>query len=123
MMHRHEKSDLAIVAVKPANKAEQAAAEQSAAKPTAAEPVERRVGTKGNADQQSTHRTQRRQSVTQALDCIRKVASESERLAVIHPRWEPYAGKPHVRFCAGGAMQIASLPLSAPAAKLVRSSR
>ena len=26
-------------------------------------------------------------------------------------RWEPYAGKPHVRFCAGGAMKIASLPL------------
>ena len=22
---------------------------------------------------------------------------------VTHPRWEPYAGKPHVRFCAGGA--------------------
>jgi len=71
------------------------------------------VGTKGNADQQSTHRTQRRQSVTQALDRIRKVASESERLAVIHPRWEPYAGKPPVRFCAGGAMQIACLPLPA----------
>ena len=27
------------------------------------------------------------------------------RFAVIHPRWEPYAGKPHVRFCAGGAQQ------------------
>src|SRR5262249_35566852 len=27
------------------------------------------------------------------------------------PRWEPYAGKPLVRFCAGGAMKIASLPL------------
>jgi RNA-directed DNA polymerase len=25
------------------------------------------------------------------------------RFAVKHPRWEPYAGKPHVRFCAGGA--------------------
>jgi RNA-directed DNA polymerase len=24
------------------------------------------------------------------------------RFAVTHPRWEPYAGKPHVRFCAGG---------------------
>jgi RNA-directed DNA polymerase len=28
-----------------------------------------------------------------------------QRLAVTHPRWEPYAGKPHVRFCAGGAQQ------------------
>ena len=27
----------------------------------------------------------------------------SDRFAVNHPRWEPYAGKPHVRFCAGGA--------------------
>jgi RNA-directed DNA polymerase len=27
----------------------------------------------------------------------------STRFAVTHPRWEPYAGKPHVRFCAGGA--------------------
>ncbi len=27
----------------------------------------------------------------------------SARFAVNHPRWEPYAGKPHVRFCAGGA--------------------
>jgi len=27
----------------------------------------------------------------------------NERFAVTHPRWEPYAGKPHVRFCAGGA--------------------
>jgi group II intron reverse transcriptase/maturase len=26
-----------------------------------------------------------------------------QRIAVRHPRWEPYAGKPHVRFCAGGA--------------------
>jgi RNA-directed DNA polymerase len=25
------------------------------------------------------------------------------RFAVKHPRWEPYAGKPQVRFCAGGA--------------------
>ena len=31
--------------------------------------------------------------------------------AVTHPRWEPYAGKPHVRIWAGGAMKIASLPL------------
>ena len=28
-----------------------------------------------------------------------------KRFAVRHPRWEPYAGNPHVRFCAGGAQQ------------------
>jgi hypothetical protein len=27
----------------------------------------------------------------------------AQRFRVKHPRWEPYAGIPHVRFCAGGA--------------------
>ena len=85
MMYGREKSDPAIVAAKPTNNAEQ----------SAAEPVERRAGTKGNAGQQSTRRTQSWTSVSQALERIRKVA-------VTHPRWEPYAGKPPVRFCAGG---------------------
>src|SRR5260221_10656681 len=71
MMHGHEKSDFAIVAVKPANKAEHPA-EQSAVEVTAAEPVERRAETKGNAGQQSTHRTQSRISVSQALERIRQ---------------------------------------------------
>ena len=96
MMHGHEKSDPAIVAGKPANKAEQLAAEQSATEPTVAESAEPRAGTEGNAEQQSTCRTQSRVSVSQALGRIRS-------FAVIHPRWEPYAGKPHVRICAGGA--------------------
>ena len=26
-----------------------------------------------------------------------------QRFLAKHPRWEPYAGKPHVRICAGGA--------------------
>ena len=78
MMHGHEKSDSAIVAVKPANKAE-TATEQSAAEPTAAEPVEPRAETKGNADQQSTCRAQSRVSVSQALERIRKVARERKK--------------------------------------------
>ena len=85
MMHEREKSDLAVVAVKLANKAER----------SAAEPVEPRAGAKGNAEQHSTCRAQYRVSVSQALERIRQ-------FAVTHPRWEPYAGKPHVRFCAGG---------------------
>ena len=72
MMHGHEKSDSVIVAVKPANKAVHPAAEQSAAEPAAAEPVERRAETKGNADQQSTCRTQSRISVSQALERMRQ---------------------------------------------------
>jgi hypothetical protein len=48
MMDGHEKSDPALVAVKPANKAERSAAEL----------VERRAGAKGNTHQQSTYWTQ-----------------------------------------------------------------
>ena len=69
MMHGHEESDLAIVAEKPANKAERYATELA----------ERRAGTKGNADQQSTYRTQSRVSVSQALERIRKVAKERKK--------------------------------------------
>ena len=100
MMNEPEKSGLVIVATKPANKAEQRPAERSAVEPNAAELVERRAGTKGNADQQSTCRTQSRTCVSQARDRIRQVVSN--RVAVIHPRWEPDAGKPHVRIWAGG---------------------
>jgi RNA-directed DNA polymerase len=79
VMNGHEKSDPAIVARKPANKAEQLPAEQSAEEPTAAEPVERRAGTKGNASQQSTCQTQCWESVSQALERIRKVARERKK--------------------------------------------
>ena len=79
MMHGHEKSDSAIVAVKPANKVARPAAERSAAEPAAAEPVEPRAETKGNAGQQSTCRAQSRISVSQALERIRKVARERKK--------------------------------------------
>src|SRR5713101_5264361 len=79
MMNGPEKSDPAIVAMKPTNHAGQPAAERSAAEPNAAEPGERRAGTKGNADQQSTHRTQSRASASQALERIRKVATERKK--------------------------------------------
>jgi hypothetical protein len=88
MMHGREKSDSAIVAGKPTNKAV----------PTAAEPVEPRAGTKGNASQQSTLRTQCRKRVSQALERIR-------RLRRHHPRWEPCAGILHARIWAGGGQQ------------------
>jgi RNA-directed DNA polymerase len=79
MMHGHEKSDPAIVAMKPANKAEGSSAARTAGEKHAAEPVERRARTKGNADQQSTCRTQSRESVSQALERIRKVARERKK--------------------------------------------
>jgi hypothetical protein len=67
MMHGREKSDSAIVAGKPTNKAVS----------TAAEPVERRAEAKGNASQQSTRRTQSRVSVSQALERIRQAVTKN----------------------------------------------
>src|SRR5712692_1640986 len=79
MMHGREKSASDIVAVKPANKAEQPAAERSAAEPAAAEPVEPRAETEGNAGQQTTHRAQYRVRVAQALACIRRTIAVDTR--------------------------------------------
>ena len=69
MMHEPEKSDSAVVAGKPTNKAER----------SAAEPVEPRAGAEGNADQQSTRRAQDRESVSQALDRVRLAARRGSR--------------------------------------------
>src|SRR6266403_3241165 len=62
MRHGREREDSAILAGKPTNKAVS----------TAAEPVERRAEAEGNASQQSTRRTQRRVSVSHALERIRR---------------------------------------------------
>jgi RNA-directed DNA polymerase len=69
MMNGCEKSDSAIVAAKPANNAEQSAAES----------VEPRVEAKGNVGQQSTRRTQNRESVSQALERIRHAARQRKK--------------------------------------------
>lgn len=69
MMYGREKSDPAIIAVKPTNKAGQ----------PVAEPVERRAGTKGNAGWQSTCRAQDRVSVLQALDRVRQAARRGKK--------------------------------------------
>ena len=71
MMHGLEKSDLAVVALKPANKAGAPAAER-------AEP---RAGTKGNADPPRTRRTQSRGSVSQGLERVRQAARQGKRQA------------------------------------------
>src|SRR3954462_12565051 len=69
MMHEPEKSDPVVVAEKPTNKAAQATAE----------PVEPRMGTEGNADQQSTRRAQDWVSVSQALDRVRQAARQRKK--------------------------------------------
>jgi len=68
-MNEPEKSDPRIVAAKPANNTGQPVAEL----------VERRLGTKGNAGQQSTHRSQSRARVTQALDRVRQAARQRKK--------------------------------------------
>src|SRR5258706_2045362 len=69
MMHEREKSDPAVVAVKPTNKAER----------SAAEPVEPRAGAEGNAGRQSTDRAQYRATVSQALERIRQAARQGKK--------------------------------------------
>src|SRR3977135_1369279 len=69
MMHGREKSDSAIVAEKPTNKAV----------PTPGEQGEPRAGSKGNARQQSTHRTQCRERVSQALERVRQTARQRKK--------------------------------------------
>ena len=68
-MHGHEKSDPAVVVLKPANKAGEPGAER----------VERRAGAEGNADQHSTLRAQNRERVTQALDRVRNAARQRKK--------------------------------------------
>jgi RNA-directed DNA polymerase len=68
-MHGHEKSDPAVVALKPANKAGEPGAERA----------ERRAGAEGNANQRSTHRALNRERVTQALERVRNAARQRKK--------------------------------------------
>ena len=68
-MNGPEKSDSAIRAKKPANKAGSPAAER----------VEQRAGTKGNTGQPHTRRTQSRDSVSQGLDRVRHAARQRKK--------------------------------------------
>ncbi len=66
MTYGREKSDPAIVAVKPSNDAGSPAEEG----------VEPRAGTEGNAAEDRTRRAQHRESVSQGLDRVRHVARQ-----------------------------------------------
>ena len=69
MVNGREKSDSAVVATKPTNKAGQPAAEW-------AEP---RAGTKGNTGQSHTRRAQNRASVSQGLERVRQAARQRKK--------------------------------------------
>ena len=68
-MNGQEKSDPAIVALKPTNAAER----------SGAEPVEPRAGTEGNAEQGGTLRTPSREGASHGLDRVRKTAKERKK--------------------------------------------
>jgi hypothetical protein len=70
MKHGQEKSDLFVVAKKPANKPGRLGAEL----------VEPRKRTKGNMVEQHTCRTLRRASVTPRLNCVRQSCSRASSL-------------------------------------------
>jgi hypothetical protein len=72
MMHGHEKSDSAIVAMKPPNKAGRPAAEA----------VERRAEAKENANRCRTCRTQGRESVSPTPERVRKAARSAVKGSV-----------------------------------------
>src|SRR6266403_836027 len=76
-MNGREKSDPAIVARKLPNGAGQPAEE--AVERRACPWHEQGAGAEGNADQQSTHRTQIRARVTQALDRVRQAARQRKK--------------------------------------------
>jgi hypothetical protein len=69
VMYGREKSDSAIVAMKPANKAGQPAAEW----------VERRAEAEGNMVEPRTRRTPSRESVSQGLERVRQAAKARKK--------------------------------------------
>ena len=96
LMHGHEKSDLVIVAMKPANKAKEAhcggvcGGERSGV-----------GGAKGGG--QGEYAPAKHVLDSEPGSRVTGAGAYTATCAVTHPRQEPYAGKPHVRFCAGGA--------------------
>ena len=95
MMHGHEKSDLVIVAVKPANKAKKAACGGVCGGG--------RSGVGGAKDGgQGEYAPAKHVPGTEPGKRVKGVGAYTATCAVTHPRQEPYAGKPHVRIWAGG---------------------
>ena len=80
MMHEREKSDPAIGAGKPTNKAEASFVAD------AAEPVEQRAGAEGNAAQ-----TKHAPDTGPGTRVTGARARTESRICRHHPRWEPYA--------------------------------
>jgi hypothetical protein len=95
MMHGREKSDLVIVAMKPANKAQEAhcgcicRGQRSGV-----------GGAKGGG--QGKYAPAKHALDSEPGSRVTGAGAYTARRAVIHPRQEPCAGKPHARIWAGG---------------------
>jgi hypothetical protein len=95
MMHGHEKSDLVIVAMKPANKAKKA--------PCGGVCGGGRSGVGGaKGGGQGEYAPAKHVPGSEPDKRAKGVGAYTATCAVTHPRREPYAGKPHVRIWAGG---------------------
>jgi hypothetical protein len=95
MMHGHEKSDLAIVAMKPANKAKEAHCGGIC------RGVRSGVGgAKGGGQGECAPAQHVLDPEPGSRD--KRAGAYTATFAVTYPRWEPHAGKPHVRIWAGG---------------------
>ena len=103
MMHGHEKSDLVIVAMKPANKAREA--HRGGVCGGGRSGV---GGAKGGG--QGEYAPAKHVLDSEPGSRVTGAGAYTATCAVTHPRQEPYAGKPHVRICAGGGEQSPSLP-------------
>ena len=95
MMHGHEKSDLVIVAMKPANKAKEAHCGGVCGRERSGV-----GGAKGGG--QGEYAPAKHVPGTEPDKRDTGAGAYTATAAVTHPRQEPYAGKPHVRIWAGG---------------------
>ena len=85
MMHGHEKSDSAIVAMKPPNKAGATGGGGGGAKGG------------GQGEREPMPHVPDTGPGTRVTGAGARTEGRAARRH--HPRWEPYAGKPHVRLC------------------------
>ena len=96
MMHGHEKSDLVIVAMKPANKARNVHCGGICGGGRSGV-----GGAKGGG--QGEYAPAKHVLDSEPGSRVKGAGAHTATCAVTHPRQEPYAGKPHVRIWAGGA--------------------
>ena len=95
MMHGRETSDPVIVVMKPANKAKEAHCGGVCGGGRSGV-----GGEKGGG--QGEYALAKHVLDSEPGSRVKGAGAHTATVAVIHPRWEPCAGKPHARFWAGG---------------------